>query len=370
MDEDINTLWALVAGLLLLLANVGAIVMLEGLTRRRRVLTVAARHLGGASGAVIGAIAIRQTSIEGLQTTSPIDGSLDPNAQLWVAACSAVLLTTFSMAGMAERASVLGHMVGGLMIGALLAPLAASARQVDGFLSTIEFGQRTYLDTAAGSVFVVAGWAGLVGAMIIGPRLGRAGREGGVREIPGKSVPDAVFGALVLYATLVGVLARPGNPWDNDLTVGALAMLMGGAVGAATAAVLVRLLHGHVRARHTIVGLLAGVIATTGDPLQATWSEAAIYGVVGSGVAILVTHFLDSVDVDDPVGIFATCGAAGIWGSLAVGVTNGDQFLAQLVGTLLISAVVVIVAGLVFGLLRIMGLLRVSPDIEIAGLEA
>lgn len=370
MDADVNTLWALVAGLLLLLANVGAIVMLEGLTRRRRVLTVAARHIGGASGAVIGAIAISQTSIDGLEIAFPVDGSLDPNAQLWVGACSAVLLTTLSMAGMAERATVLGHVVGGVMFGALLSPLAASARQVEGFLSTIEFGSSAYVDTAAGSMFVVAGWAALVGTMIIGPRLGRAGRDGGVRQIPGKSMPDAVFGALVLYSTLFGVLARPGTPWNSDLTLGALALLLGGAVGAVVAASIGRLLAGHVRARHTILGLLAGVISTTGDPLEATVAEAAVFGAVGAGIAILVTHFLDSVDVDDPVGIFAMCGAAGMWGSLAIGVTNSDQFLAQLVGTLLISAVVVIVTGLVFGVLRLLQLFRVRPDIEIAGLDA
>ena len=370
MDADVNTLWALVAGLLLLLGNVGAIVMLEGLTRRRRVLTVAARHLAGASGAVIGTVVISQWSIDGLAITLPIDGSLDPNAQLWVGACSAVLLTTLSMAGMAERATVLGHMAGGLMFGVLLAPLAASARQVDGFLTTIEFGSRGYVDTAAGSMFVVAGWAALVGSMIIGPRLGRAGREGGVRQIPGKSMPDAVFGALVLYATLIGVLARPGNPWSDDVASGALVLLLGGAVGTATAAAIGRLLAGHVRVRHAILGLLAGVISTTGDPLEATLAEAAVFGVVGAGIAILVTHFLDSADIDDPVGIFAMCGAAGMWGSLAIGVTNGDQFLAQLVGTLLIGAVVVIVTGLIFGALRLLRVFRVRPDIEIAGLDA
>lgn len=370
MDADVNTLWALVAGLLLLLGNVGAIVMLEGLTRRRRVLTVAARHLGGAAGAVIGTIAIREVSLVGLQVSLPVDGALDANAQLWVAACSAVLLTTLSMAGMAERATVLGHVIGGVTIGAFLAPLAASARQVDGFLSTIEFGSRSYVDTAAGSMFVVAGWAGLVGSMIIGPRLGRAGRNGDVRAIPGKSMPDAVFGALVLYATVIGVLARPGTPWDPDLTIGALALLMGGAVGALVAAGLSRILDGHVRARHTILGLIAGVISTTGDPLEASLGEAAVFGGVGAGIAVLVTHFLDSAKVDDPVGIFAMCGAAGMWGSLALGVTNGDQFLAQLVGTLLISAVVVIVSGMVFGALRLLTVLRVRPDIEIAGLDA
>lgn len=369
MDTEINTLWALVAGIFLLLSNVGAIVMLEGLTRRRSVLTVSARHLAGASGAVAGVFAISLLEIDLLQSDSTVGSVLDPSAQLWLAASSAVLLTTLAMAGMAERATVFAHLLGGLLIGGVLAPLAASARQVDGFLTTIEFGEHGYIDTAAGSIFSVAGWVALVGATIIGPRRGRSGSDGSIRDIQGKSMPLAMIGALLMYSTLFGVLARPGGAWSDTVVDGASVMLMGGAVGVLAGIAIGRVIAGDVRVIHVLRGLLAGVVSATGNPLEVSLEEAAIFGLVGAGLSLLVGYYIDSLNVDDPVGIISVFGAAGVWGSLAIGITDGEQFLAQLVGVVIIGPVATIAAGVLFAILRLLRLFRVRPDIEVVGLE-
>lgn len=375
MDPEIDSLWALVAGVLLLLSNVGAIVMLEGLTRRRSVLTISARHLAGASGAVVGVISVSLLEIDILQspilegTSAAGDALRNPFANVWISGCSAVLLTTLSMAGMAERATVFAHLLGGLLIGGLLAPLAASARGVDGFLTTIEFGDHTYLDTAAGSMFAVAGWVALIGAMIIGPRRGRSSTSGSIREVVGESTPVAMVGALLMYSTLFGVLARPGDGWNDTVASGAFVMLMGGAVGVLSGMAIGRVLVGHVRAVHVLRGLLAGVVSTTGSPLEATLEEAVIFGLVGSSLALAVGYYLDSRNVDDPVAIISVFGAAGVWGSLAIGVTNGEQFLAQLVGVAITGAIATTAAGFLFAVLRLLHVFRVRPDVEVAGLE-
>ncbi len=369
MDAELDTLWALVAGILLLLATVGAVVLSEGMTRRRSVLTVSSRHLAGAAGAVIGLVALASVDSALLPTTAASGLALEPTAQLWLAACSGVLLTSLAMAGMAERATVVAHLLGGVLIGGALAPLAASGRHADGFLTTIEFGDRGFVDTAAGSMFAVAGWVALVGAMIIGPRRGRSGREGSVRDIPGKSMPLATVGALIMYSTLIGVLGRPGEAWGNEIIDGATVMLMGGAVGVLVGIVIGRAIAGDVRVIHVLRGLLAGVVSTTGDPLGASLEEAAIAGAVGAVIALVVGYYIDSVNIDDPVGIISVFGAAGVWGTLAVGVANSDQFLAQFVGTFVVASITTIAAGALFSMLRLLRVFRVRSDIEIAGLE-
>lgn len=369
MAGEIDTLWALVAGLLLLFANVGAVIMLEGLTRRRRVLTVSARHLASVGGSVIGVIAITRFELDLFDSTATLDSDFDESSQLWVAVCSAMLLTTLAMGGMAERASVLAHLLGGLLVGAVLAPVAASARQSDGLLTTIEIGEHGFVDTSAASIFVVAGLMALVGSMIIGPRRGRAGSNGAVRDIPGESIPLAMIGGLVMASTLFGVLARPGDVWSQEITEGALVMVAGGAAGVLAGVVIGRIVAGYVRSKHVLHGLLAGIVSTTGNPLEVSREEAVIFGLVGASIALFVGHYLDSKDIDDPAGIISVFGAAGVWGSLAIGITNGEQFVAQLVGVAVIGAGVIIASGFLFAALRLLRVFRISPDIEVAGIE-
>lgn len=373
MDRDINTLWALVAGLTLFVANVGVIVMVEGLTRRRRVLTVSARYIAGTSGAVFGAIGISRLDLPWLNATAnatAADGvAFDSNAQLFVGVASSVLLTTLVVAGLAERATVLAHLLVGLLMGGFLGPLSASSLQPEGSLSAIEIGESGFVDAAAASVFALAGLSALIGAVVVGPRRGRSDKDGKVRFIPGKSMPAAAIGALLTFPMLVGVLARPGSGWNDAIVDAALVMVLGGAAGAVSGILVSQMILGRVGVIHVLHGLLAGLVATTGDPFNSNLIEAVIFGAVGAAIALAVLQYLSSVQIDDPVGIISVFGAAGIWGSLTVGFSNGDQFLAQVVGIVLIVSIAAIVAGALFGLLRILRLLRVRTDIEVVGLE-
>ena len=111
MTTDIEILWALIAGLLLLVANIGAIVLMEGLTRKRSVLTVSARHLAALSGATLGTFGIANLDADFVNDSSIIGIDYGSNVQLWLSLCTAVLMTTLSMAGLAERSTVISNPV-------------------------------------------------------------------------------------------------------------------------------------------------------------------------------------------------------------------------------------------------------------------
>lgn len=369
MTTDIEILWALIAGLLLLFANVGAVVLMEGLTRKRSALTVSARHLAGASGAILGTFGVASLESGFVGDSSIIGIDYGSNVQVWLSLCTAVLVTTLSMAGLAERSTVIANLIVGAVTGSLLVPVAASARLPDGFLSSIAFGDRTFIDTAAASLFSLAGVAALVGTMVIGPRRGRVRGTGASRVISGKSMPLAMVGTLLMLLGLVGVLGRPGEPWSKDVLDEAIGLAVGSAVGAVVGVVIGAFLFGRISLVPVLHGSLAGLVTVTGDPQGLTTFSLVFYAASGAILALTVSRYLERVNIDDPVGIVTTFGVPGVWGSLTVGFIGAEQFLAQLLGVGLVIALTFIVTGVVFAILRILRILRINADIEVAGLE-
>jgi Amt family ammonium transporter len=282
---------------------------------------------------------------------------------------AAILATTVGLGGIAERATLAAHVVLGVVIGGVVSPTVFWAQRSDGILSSISIGAETFEDAGAASLFSVAGWVALVGIMIIGPRRGRVGSSGQLREIPGKSMPAVVVGALLFFSAAVGVAALPAEAWSDTLPDIARAMVLAGAVGALVAAGCGWVRMGTSSSAHVARGTIAGLVSTAGAPLLLTLGRAAVFGAVGALLALVVIELLESAHVDDPAGIVGVFGAAGIWGSLAVGSTNLSQFAAQVVGLLMIAAWAIVVAGLVFAGLRVARVLRLAPDIEVVGLD-
>ena len=145
--------------------------------------------------------------------------------------------------------------------------------------------------------------------------------------------------------------------------------MLAGAVGTVAAAVVGWQRTGSVETPTAVHGVIAGVVSAAGAPLDLTVLRAVIFATVGTLLALAVIELLPRVTVDDPVGVVGVFGAAGLWGTLAVGITNAEQLSAQLVGALILLAGSVVVAGVLFGALRLTRVLRLPPDVEIVGLD-
>lgn len=358
MADELATLWALVSGVSILLSAVGLLLVVEGLTRHRSVSTGASRHIATASGAVLGSVA---AGILRPGATTPADR--------WVELAVAVLVATIVAAGLAERATFIAHMMTGLVVGGLALPALSWSREVDGIVTSISIGGQSFVDAGAATIFGVGGWMATVGLFVIGPRRGRLGPDGAMREIPGQSMGAASIGAALFLSTIVGLSARPNNTWTNVVFDTAPFFVLAGAVGTVFAAVVGWQRLGSVETPTAVHGVLAGLVSAAGAPLELTAVRSVVFAAVGTLIALLVVQVLPRAKVDDPVGVVGVFGAAGLWGTLAVGVVDGEQLTAQLVGALILMAGSVVVAGVLFGALRLARLLRLPADVEIVGLD-
>lgn len=365
--------------------NVGVVGVVEGLTRRRMVATGAARHLGGFLGAVIGVVGCGYALgygpgnewfgqegffLSGVDFSPEAAGdSATAAARIFLLVGQSAFFVSLVMAALAERTTFAAHIVCGLIAGGLLVPSTQRALDPVGILGSISVNDSSFVDSSAASIFAMAGWLGLLGAMVIGPRLGWIGANGNVRVIPGKSPWIVGAGSLLFVAGSAGLSSIPDAQWDDRVSNAAMALLLGATAGGCIAAAIGVRRHGRVTVFGLAAGLLAGVVATSGALLHVGPIGALVLGAIGGGVAQVAAIALERWRIDDPAGAVSAFGAAGVVGSLGARAFDLDQLLAQVIGQLIIAAWSIVVAGLVFGTLRAVRVLRVSRDIEMVGLD-
>ena len=386
MADDINTLWALFSASLLLVVNCASITLIEGASRGRAVSTGAGRHMVGAAGGTLGVVASGYawglspgSSWAGQEgfflvgvdlATSPAAGEATVGLDVLHLVALSIVFTTLVMGALAERASILSHAVLGVVSGGLVMPLVHRALQVDGLLGSIAVGSARFVDSAATTLFTMVGWFGLIGAAVIGPRLGRIGSGGQLRAIPGRSAVAIAVGTALFIIGAPAIASLRSLTWQDAVADATVVMLVGSAAGALAAAGFGHRRYGDVGTLMVARGALAGLVATSGDPFELAPATALLAGAAGAIVAIIVAIAVGHRKIDDPVGVVGIFGAAGVVGGLVTHIGSIEQFTAQLMGQLIIAAWSIVVAGAVFGTLRLLRLLRLSADVEIVGLDA
>ncbi|OIR03420.1 ammonia channel precursor [mine drainage metagenome] len=304
---------------------------------------------------------------------------------------------TIPTGAMAERWTLKSFVVYGFFISMFVYPLFGNWVWGGGWLATLgtNFGLgHGHVDFAGSSVVhMVGGVAALAGAIVIGPRYGKYGKDGSVKTIPGHNIPMAIIGTFILAFGWFGF--NPGSTLaGSDLRIGIVAvntMLASGA-GALAALFYMYIKGGKADPGMIANGMLAGLVAITAPCAFVTSLSAVIIGAVAGILVILVYNFVDTkLKIDDPVGAFAVHGANGAWGVLSLGLfadgTYGDgwngvagnvkglfygdakQFLAQCIGTLTCFVFVFVVMYFFFKLLNKVIPLRSKEADEIAGLD-
>ncbi|MBM3215169.1 ammonium transporter [Candidatus Poribacteria bacterium] len=302
--------------------------------------------------------------------------------QVVFAATSATIVS----GAMAERTNFKGYLIYSVVISALIYPIQGHWIWGGGFLAKLGFHD------FAGSTVVhsVGGWAALMGAILLGPRLGKFDSKRNPRVIPGHSIPLAVTGVFILWLGWFGF--NPGSTLGASTSFARIAVTTN---LAACAGGLAAMFFAWAKVKKpdvglTLNGVLAGLVAITAPCAVVSPGSAIIIGAIAG---VLCTLFVDIMErtfkVDDPVGAFAVHGVNGVWGTLAVGLFAADPFasatgvkagllfgggLAQLVSQAIGIGVVAVwtlaTTGILFGVLKAAGLLRVSADEEMEGLDA
>jgi len=273
----------------------------------------------------------------------------------------------------AERIKLAPFFIFAIILTGIIYPIQGSWVWGGGFLAEMGFSD------FAGSTLVhsVGGWAALMGAIIIGPRLGKYSSNGSVIAIPGSNLPLATVGTFVLWFGWFGFNGGSQLALGSAADAAAMANVyvntnMAACGGLVAAMILAAILYTKVDLTLVLNGALAGLVSITAGPDVATPLQAILIGAIGGILCTLAIPILDKLKIDDVVGAISVHLVAGIWGTLVVGIPglNGSgDFMTQLYGVVAIGFFVSVVSAVVWLVLKATVGLRPSDEEEMIGLD-
>ncbi|MEJ2670109.1 MAG: ammonium transporter, partial [Gammaproteobacteria bacterium] len=217
--------------------------------------------------------------------------------------------------------------------------------------------------------------AALAGVILLGPRKGKYGPNGEIHAMPGANIPLATLGMFILWFGWFGFNGGSELKISNIEEANAVAQVFVNTNAAAAGGVIAAFIVSRLLFRTTDItmglnGALAGLVSITAEPLTPTAEMATLIGAIGGAIVIIAIITLDKLRIDDPVGAISVHGIAGLWGLLAVPITNTDaSLLAQLTGAITIFAWVFGTSFLAWLALKALMGIRVSEEEEHEGLD-
>ncbi len=292
---------------------------------------------------------------------------------------------TIVSGAVAERIKYLSFILFSFVLTLVIYPIVGHWIWGGGWLADLGF-----MDFAGdAAVHSVGGWAALAGALILGPRIGKYGPDGKPQAIPGHNMSLAVIGLFVLWLGWFGF--NPGSTMSFQHPADVMHILVTTNT-AAIAAVLTStvtswLVVGKPDLGMTVNGCLAGLVGITGSCAYVSIESSLLIGAIAGVLVVFAVGFFDSLHVDDPVGATAVHLCCGVFGTLCVGLfaqegvttlsTRNGLFFGggfgllgvQALGVLAVGAFVFVSSGLVWLALKHTVGIRVSREEELAGLD-
>ncbi|RUR30265.1 ammonium transporter [Vreelandella andesensis] len=271
----------------------------------------------------------------------------------------------------AERMKLWAFLAFAVVMTAFIYPVSGYWTWGGGWLS--EVGYSDY--AGSGIVHMAGAAAALAGVLVLGPRRGKYGKDGSIHAIPGANMPLATLGTFILWMGWFGFNGGSELKMSDISSANNVAQVFVNTNAAAAGGVLAALILAKLWFRKAdltmaLNGALAGLVAITADPLSPSALGAAVIGAVGGLIVVFAIISLDKLKLDDPVGAISVHGVVGIWGVLAVPLTNGDaSFGAQLIGIVGIFGWVFLASLVVWLIIKAIMGVRVSEEEEYEGVD-
>lgn len=391
MDPKVmlDTLWVLVAGILVFFMNAGFALVESGLCRAKNTVNILAKNFIVFGFAVIGywsvgyafmfgsgnsVIGTEGYFLSGLSTDA--GGGLHLHAIFFFQLCFAVTAATIVSGAVAERIKIQAFILFSIVLTALVYPIVGHwAWGSGGWLA-----QRGFADFAGSTVVhSVGGWAGLVGAALLGPRLGKFDRHGNVRPIPGHNLALVTLGGMILWLGWFGFNGGTELAVDEVVPQIIAATALAAAFGTVAATGWSWLRVGTPDLTLIVNGMLGGLVAVTaGCNAVPLWAAALMGGLAGV-LVIESVMFFDRVKIDDPVGAISVHLVCGVTGTVLTGVFMKEKGLldsgslaqvsVQLMGILAIGVFVAAISAITWLVLDATIGIRVSEEDEMTGLD-
>jgi len=395
VQVNLDNVFVLVAAVLVIFMQAGFALVEAGLTRAKSVANIMMKNLMDFCAGAVAFFAVGYAiafgagnDFFGSKGWFLGDGAFQygtltvPVTFLFQVAFAATAATIVSGA-MAERTKFKSYFVYSVFISGLIYPIVVHWNWGGGWLAQLS----TPFHDFAGSTMVhmTGGVAALMGAIFLGPRLGKYGPDGKPRAIPAHNIPFAVLGTFILLVGWYGF--NPGSELAADGAIGGIAVTttLAAAAGAIAAMLAIWAKTGKPDVAMAANGMLAGLVGITAGTAAVSNIGAAIIGAASGVLVVGAVLMFDRLRIDDPVGAISVHGVCGAFGTICVGLFatedtdfwqqgllyggGAGQLVSQVIGVVAVAAFVALAAGILFATIKATIGLRVSEEEELAGLD-
>ena len=387
VQTNADYVWTLVAAALVFFMQAGFALVEAGFTRAKNAINIMMKNLMDFSMGSLGYWAIGFAFMFGVSKSGWIGTSgfflsdFKPGGDRWVLAfwmfqvVFAATAATIVSGAMAERTKFTGYLIYSLFVSAIIYPIFGSWAwgglfHGGGWLENLGF-----IDFAGSTVVhSVGGWTALAGAIVLGPRLGKYGKDGSIKPILGHNIPLAALGVFILWLGWFGFNPGSTTAANTDIAMIFVNTNLAAAAGAVLAMFTAWVKFGKPDAGMSLNGALAGLVAITSPCASVSPLSAVIIGAIAGIIVVFSVVFFDRIKVDDPVGAISVHGVNGAWGTLAAGIFNMGGTSATIIGVQVLGigtcfAWTFCTAFIMFKLIDKTIGLRVSPEEEAQGLD-
>jgi Amt family ammonium transporter len=379
--------WTLVAAALVFFMQAGFAMVEAGFTRAKNAINIMMKNLMDFSIGSLAFWAIGFGIMFGASSTGWFGASgfflsdFKPDGDPWVLAfwmfqvVFAATAATIVSGAMAERTKFSGYLIYSFFISALIYPIFGSWAWGSLFNGSGWLEGLGFIDFAGSTVVhSVGGWAALAGAIVLGPRLGKYGKDGSIKPILGHNMPLAALGVFILWLGWFGFNPGSTTAANKDIAMIFVNTNLAAAAGSLLAMATSWIKFGKPEVGMSLNGALAGLVAITSPCATVSPLSSVMIGAVAGVLVVLSVLFFDKIKIDDPVGAVSVHGVNGAWGTLAAGIFNMGGTSIKIIGVqvLGIAACFLFVfpaAFLMFKLIEKTIGLRVSAEEELEGLD-
>jgi Amt family ammonium transporter len=387
INGDMGMLWMLLSGILVFFMQAGFTLVESGMTRSKNAVNIAMKNLldicvGSLSFWLVGySLMYGDTSNGWFFWSGLFQGE---GADLFFQTMFAATAATIVSGAIAGRTKYTTYIIFSIVMTAIIYPISGGWQwQGSGWLTNLGF-----IDFAGSSiVHSVGGWAALVAAFMVGPRIGKF-VDGKVLPIPGHNQVLATLGVFILWLGWFGFNGGSQLAWGGADAIGAsnvvLITNLAAAAGGLGALITTWIWYGKPNLAQTLNGALAGLVSITAGCGNMTAVGAVVAGLIGGIIVVFSIEFIEKkLKIDDAIGAASVHGVVGAWGTLVIGLwgVDGDtgiglfngggasQLIAQATGVLAYAAWSVGLSFVVLGILKATMGLRVTKEVEIEGLD-
>ena len=379
--------WTMVAAALVFFMQAGFALVEAGFTRAKNAVNIMMKNLmdfsvGSLAFWAIGFGLMFGVSKSGwLGTSGFFLSDFSPDGDPWVLAfwmfqvVFAATAATIVSGAMAERTKFVGYLLYSVFISALIYPIFGSWAWGSLFHGNGWLEGLGFIDFAGSTVVhSVGGWAALAGTIVLGPRLGKYTKDGGIKPILGHNIPLAALGVFILWLGWFGFNPGSTTAASKDIAMIFVNTNLAAAAGAVLAMITSWIKFGKPEVGMSLNGALAGLVAITAGCANVSPTSSIIIGAIAGIIVVFAVIMFDRIKVDDPVGAISVHGVNGAWGTLAAGIFNMGGTTGKIIGVQLLGIAACFVwtftaAYILFKIIDMTIGLRVSAEEEAKGLD-